>query len=104
MYKNVPGSFIPNSPNLETTQMPMNSRVWENTVYKYSTEMKRDKLLIQFECILERLEQLDRKEAHYVLHLLQLRKQAKLIHGDRSQDSGHPWGKLTERAPWCLFT
>lgn len=34
MYKNVPGSFISNSPNLETTQMSMNSRVQENTIYK----------------------------------------------------------------------
>lgn len=34
MYKNVPGSFISNSPNLETAQMSMNSRVQENTIYK----------------------------------------------------------------------
>ena len=50
LYRNVPGSFICNSPKLEATQMTFNSRMVKRTVVQDTTEynlaIKRNKLLI----------------------------------------------------------
>ena len=50
LYRNVPGSFICNSPKLEATQMTFNSRMVKRTVVQdtieYNLAIKRNKLLI----------------------------------------------------------
>lgn len=42
MYKNVPGSYIPNSPKLGITQIYINSGVDKNTEYAYNEILYRN--------------------------------------------------------------